>query len=148
MEKEGLQDKKISLTDYVGVEDVHLDPDSIVDDGDKIHIGNIEFRVIHTPGHTKGGSSLYCEEEKLVFSNSDTSIFCDFIKPETASKDNLLFITHPAAFDTAGLTRIRRSLFPTDVVYKNVKSLLVFSFIILSYPFLCFQNIRSDKFQP
>ncbi len=68
LEKEGLQDKNISLTDYVGVEDVHLDPDSIVDDGDKIHIGNIEFRVIHTPGHTKGGSSLYCEEEKLVFS--------------------------------------------------------------------------------
>ena len=51
LEKEGLQDKNISLTDYVGVEDVHLDPDSIVDDGDKIHIGNIEFRVIHTPGH-------------------------------------------------------------------------------------------------
>ena len=63
-----LQDKNISLTDYVGVEDVHLDPDSIVDDGDKIHIGNIEFKVIHTPGHTKGGSSLYCEQEKLVFS--------------------------------------------------------------------------------
>ena len=58
LEKEGLQDKNISLTDYVGVEDVHLDPDSIVDDGDKIHIGNIEFRVIHTPGHTKGGSCL------------------------------------------------------------------------------------------
>ena len=25
-------------------------------------------RVIHTPGHTSGGSCLYCEEEKLLFS--------------------------------------------------------------------------------
>ena len=106
--------------------------------------GNIEKRYIGSTDEN------LCKEgkEKLVFSNSDTSIFCDFIKPGTAIKDNLLFITFPAAFDTAGLTRIRRSLFPTDVVYKNVKSLLVFSFIILSYPFLCFQNIRSDKFQP
>lgn len=68
LEKDGLTDKNISLTDYVGVSDINLDADSIVDDGDKIHIGNIEFQVIHTPGHTKGGSSLYCAEEKLVFS--------------------------------------------------------------------------------
>ena len=32
-----------------------------------MHIGNIEFKVIHTPGHTCGGSSLYCEEEKMIF---------------------------------------------------------------------------------
>ena len=42
--------------------------DSRVDDGDLIHLGNLEFRVIHTPGHTSGGSCLYCEEEKLLFS--------------------------------------------------------------------------------
>lgn len=30
--------------------------------------GNLEFRVIHTPGHTNGGSSLYCENESLIFS--------------------------------------------------------------------------------
>lgn len=66
-EKEGLMDKNISLTEYVGVADINLDADSIVDDEDKIHIGNIEFKVIHTPGHTKGGSCLYCEKEKLVF---------------------------------------------------------------------------------
>ena len=36
--------------------------------GNLIHIGELEFRVIHTPGHTKGGSCLYCEEEKLLFS--------------------------------------------------------------------------------
>ena len=67
-DKEGLTDKNISLTEYVGIDDINLDADSIVDDEDKIHVGSIEFKVIHTPGHTKGGSSLYCEKERLVFS--------------------------------------------------------------------------------
>lgn len=64
----GLQDKNINLTSYIGMEDVVLEPDSRVDDGDTIHLGNLEFKVIHTPGHTKGGSSLYCKREKLLFS--------------------------------------------------------------------------------
>ena len=45
-----------------------IEADSRVNDGDILHIGNLEFRVIHTPGHTKGGSSLYCEQEKMLFS--------------------------------------------------------------------------------
>lgn len=65
---EGLYNKDISLTDYIGIHDIQLEADSRVDDGDKIHIGNLEFIVIHTPGHTAGGSSLYCEKEKLLFS--------------------------------------------------------------------------------
>lgn len=65
---EGLYNKDISLTDYIGIHDIQLEADSRVDDGDKIHIGNLEFIVIHTPGHTAGGSSLYCEKERLLFS--------------------------------------------------------------------------------
>lgn len=49
------------------MEDINLEPDSIVDDNDTIHIGDIEFRVIHTPGHTSGSSSLYCEQESCYF---------------------------------------------------------------------------------
>ena len=30
--------------------------------------GDIELKVIYTPGHTKGGSSLYSLEHKLLFS--------------------------------------------------------------------------------
>ena len=45
-----------------------LEADSRVDDGDLIHVGNLEFRIIHTPGHTKGGSSIYCKKENLLFS--------------------------------------------------------------------------------
>lgn len=65
---DGLKDKDISLTSYIGMADVILEADSRVDDGDAIHLGNLEFKVIHTPGHTRGGSSLYCKREKLLFS--------------------------------------------------------------------------------
>ena len=34
-------------------------PDKLVKDGDVISVGNIEFEVIHTPGHTPGGICLY-----------------------------------------------------------------------------------------
>ncbi len=67
-DSEGLYNKAISLTYYIGMDDIELEADSRVDDGDLIHVGNIEFRVIHTPGHTKGGSCLYCEKEDLLFS--------------------------------------------------------------------------------
>ena len=65
---ENLLDPNISLTTYIGLEGLVIQVDSRVDDGDLIHLGNLEFRVIHTPGHTKGSTSLYCEKEGLLFS--------------------------------------------------------------------------------
>ncbi len=65
---EGLNDEKINLTTYIGMDKIELEADSIIDDGDLIHLGNIEFKVIHTPGHTIGSTSLYCQKEKLLFS--------------------------------------------------------------------------------
>ncbi len=66
-DSEGLNNPEYNLTNIMN-ETIELEPDSRVNDGDLIHIGNLEFRVIHTPGHTKGGSSLYLESEKLLFS--------------------------------------------------------------------------------
>jgi glyoxylase-like metal-dependent hydrolase (beta-lactamase superfamily II) len=40
-------------------------PDRMLKDGDEIKVGNIIFKVIHTPGHTPGGISLY--SERCVF---------------------------------------------------------------------------------
>ena len=65
---EGLYNPSISLTYYIGMADIELEADSRVDEGGIIHLGNLEFRVIHTPGHTKGGSCLYCKEQGLLFS--------------------------------------------------------------------------------
>ena len=66
-DSEGLYNKEINLAEYINSEIPELEADSRLDDNDLIHIGNIEFRVIATPGHTKGGLSLYCEKEGLVF---------------------------------------------------------------------------------
>ena len=64
---EGLYNEEINLAYYINMEKPELEADSRVDDEDLIHIGNIEFRAIATPGHTKGGLCLYSEKEKLVF---------------------------------------------------------------------------------
>lgn len=66
-DSEGLYNKEISLADYVNMQIPELEADSRVDDNDLIHIGNLEFRVIATPGHTKGCVCLYCEKERLIF---------------------------------------------------------------------------------
>ena len=63
----GLYDPTISLTYYTETHNPELEADSRVDDGDLIHVGDIEFRVIATPGHTKGGLCLYCPSEDMIF---------------------------------------------------------------------------------
>lgn len=108
---EGLYNKDISLTDYIGMQDVYLEADSRLDDGDTIHVGELEFKVIHTPGHTAGGSCLYCEKENLLFSGDTlfhgtwgrtdlpTSSFPDIIKSITEKllvlpKDTIVYPGH------------------------------------------------------
>ncbi len=66
-DSEGLFNEDINLACYIGMEKPELEADSRLDDNDLIHIGNIEFNVIATPGHTKGGLSLYSKDEGLVF---------------------------------------------------------------------------------
>lgn len=65
IDADGLNNDKISLTTYIGM-NASFKADSRLDDNDLIHLGNLEFKVIHTPGHTKGGTSLYCEREGFV----------------------------------------------------------------------------------
>lgn len=67
-EAEGLHNIEINLRGHIGLPPEDLYADIILDDGDLIHIGDIELKVIHTPGHTKGSSSLYCEKEGMLFS--------------------------------------------------------------------------------
>ena len=65
---EGLNNKEINLSPIIDMGNIELEADSRLDDGDLLHVGELQFKVIHTPGHTKGSSSLYLEEEGLVFS--------------------------------------------------------------------------------
>ena len=67
-DSDGLNNPNINLLPYIGAENIELEADSRIDDKDLIHLGELQFLVIHTPGHTKGGTSLYCEQEKCLFS--------------------------------------------------------------------------------
>ncbi len=65
---EGLKNPDVNLTGFMSKFPISIKADARVNDGDLLHIGNIEFRVIHTPGHTKGCSSLYSQKEQMLFS--------------------------------------------------------------------------------
>lgn len=67
-ESENLKNPEITLNYYIGIPDIRLEEGSRIDDGDLIHLGELEFKVIHTPGHTNGSTSLFCEKEKMLFS--------------------------------------------------------------------------------
>lgn len=68
LDANGLNDSDINLTEYIGMDNIELEADSIIDDKDLLHLGKLEFLVIHTPGHTQGGTALYCKQEGLLFS--------------------------------------------------------------------------------
>lgn len=65
---ENLENDDVVLASYIGINKITLEPDSRIDDEDMLHIGNMEFKVIHTPGHTNCSTSLYCKEYNLLFS--------------------------------------------------------------------------------
>ena len=67
-ESENLQNSEVNLSNLIGTKNVEVSADSRVDDGDILHVGDIELKVIYTPGHTVGGTSLYSEENKMLFS--------------------------------------------------------------------------------
>lgn len=62
-----LEDDDIVLASYIGADKIILEADSRVDDDDIIHIGGIEFKILHTPGHTNCSTSIYCEKHKMLF---------------------------------------------------------------------------------
>lgn len=65
---ENLLNSDINLTSYIGIGGLTVEADARIDEGDLLHLGELEFKVLHTPGHTSGSSCLYCEDEKLLFS--------------------------------------------------------------------------------
>lgn len=64
----GLNNEEINLSPYIGMQNIDLEADSRLDDEDLLHLGNLEMKVIHTPGHTMGGTSLYLPKENCLFS--------------------------------------------------------------------------------
>lgn len=65
---DNLYKDSVNLATYIGENEIKLEADSRVDGNDLIHVGAIELKVIYTPGHTVGSTSLYCEKKKMLFS--------------------------------------------------------------------------------
>ena len=53
-----LSDARQNLSSYMGAGITSPPADIIVSDGEIFKLGNSEFKIIHTPGHTKGGICL------------------------------------------------------------------------------------------
>lgn len=65
---EEINNTDMNLSRYFGQEITGIDIDARIDEDDLIHIGDLEFKVINTPGHTIDSICLYCEKENLLFS--------------------------------------------------------------------------------
>lgn len=51
---------------WVSIEGVT--PDHLLNEGDHLSCGDLDFVVIHTPGHTPGGVCFYCPKEGVLIS--------------------------------------------------------------------------------
>jgi glyoxylase-like metal-dependent hydrolase (beta-lactamase superfamily II) len=58
-ERELLGSSKLNFSKSMCGEEIVVEPDRWLIEGDFIDIGSMSWKVIHTPGHTKGGICLY-----------------------------------------------------------------------------------------
>jgi len=67
LETELLADSSLNLSEPLGIEKLSLHADKTFVEGNEIRFGNEALKVIHTPGHTPGGSCFYSERDKVIF---------------------------------------------------------------------------------
>ncbi|WP_340819872.1 MBL fold metallo-hydrolase [Methanolobus sp. WCC4] len=64
-----LKNDRVSASAMFGYKAPEIEPDMLLDEGDRIPIGeDEELEVIHTPGHTPGGICLYEAKSRSLFS--------------------------------------------------------------------------------
>ena len=66
--------KTCGVTDYEFLGD-ELKVDIAVDDGDIIQAGDMEFKVLGLPGHTRCSIGFYCEKEGLLLSCESIGVY-------------------------------------------------------------------------
>lgn len=66
-EKELMGDPRQNGSMMMGYE-LALEPECLLRDRQKFSVAGMDFKVLHTPGHTKGSCCYYAEEEKILFS--------------------------------------------------------------------------------
>lgn len=59
---------KTNLSVFINHRVITVSADEFLRDGQELTLAGISLKVYHTPGHTPGGCSYYCEEAGCVFS--------------------------------------------------------------------------------
>lgn len=67
-----LVDPIYNLSSFTGEDLICPKADKFLDDGDKVKVGGFELEVLHTPGHSPGGISLF--GDKMIFTGD--ALFC------------------------------------------------------------------------
>ena len=67
-EESMLQNAKTNLSIFINRKSVTLTVDEPIKDGQELFLAGVALKALHTPGHTPGGCSYYCEEAGCVFS--------------------------------------------------------------------------------
>lgn len=66
-ERDFLADPELNLSVFLGTPISVPGPDRTLEEGDELHLDDLSFRVLHTPGHSPGGISLSCPAAGIVF---------------------------------------------------------------------------------
>jgi len=62
-EKDWLNDPQKNMSARLGDDELRVgEPDELLEDGQALTLGDSEWVVLHTPGHSPGGVSLYCAD--------------------------------------------------------------------------------------
>lgn len=90
-DKELLVNPRLSLSAGYGANYTFQGPVTTVRDSQVLDLIGYQFKVIHTPGHTQGGSCYYAESENVLFSGD--TLFCTSVGRadfETSSYSSLI----------------------------------------------------------
>ena len=88
-EEEGIRNKDINLSEYVIGKEVSVTCDKLVFENDEIEVGNMVFKVIHTPGHTSGSSCLY-DGDNLISGDTIFADTCGRTDLPTSSREDIM----------------------------------------------------------
>lgn len=70
-----LNSHKLNFSKAVYRTEIEFDADIYVEDDEELEVGDLKFKFLHTPGHTKGGMSILLDD--VVFSGD--TLFCQSI---------------------------------------------------------------------
>ena len=97
-----------------------IEPEFTCHDGDVLELAGMEFKVIHTPGHTKGGCCYHLEDEGVLFAGD--TIFMESIGRTdlpTGNMKEILSSVREKILSLPGDTKILPGHGPaTDVAYE------------------------------